>query len=102
MFVHHDLMLSAFPICLEWLGVEPSSLINAEADRANMAIVGSFIPHIEIWDLDQLDPIEPTLVLLGVEDRPTISKKKKGAKKISAEQGHSDAVVSLSLNHFRK
>lgn len=29
----------------------------------NFAIVGSFLPEIEIWDLDVLDVIEPTMVL---------------------------------------
>jgi periodic tryptophan protein 1 len=102
LYVHHDIMLSAFPICLEWLAVEPSSFTNSEADRANLAVVGSFIPHIEIWDLDTLDVIEPKLVLQGVEQTPTISQKKKKAKKPSSEAGHSGAVISLSLNKIRK
>lgn len=94
-------MLSAFPICIEWLGVQPSSFANAEADRGNLAIVGSFLPHIEIWDLDVMDAIEPRMVLLGVEEQPTINSKKKKAKK-TTEDGHTGAVVSLSLNKVRK
>ena len=94
-------MLTAFPICIEWLGVEPASFVNAEQDRGNMAIVGSFLPHIEIWDLDVMDAIEPRMVLLGVEEQPTTMNKKKKAKKTS-EQGHSGAVISLSLNKVRK
>lgn len=101
LYVHHDVMLSAFPICIEWLAVEPASLVNAEADRGNLAIVGSFMPHIEIWDLDIMDCIEPKMVLVGVEDKPSFpSKKKKGKKTETA--GHSGAVISLSLNKFRK
>lgn len=94
-------MLSAFPICIEWLGVEPSSFSLPEADRGNLAIVGSFLPHIEIWDLDVMDAIEPRMVLLGVEENPTISNKKKKTKK-ATEEGHSGAVISLSLNKVRK
>lgn len=103
LYVHHDVMLSAFPICLEWLAVEPSSFTQAECDRANLAIVGSFLPHIEIWDLDTLDVIEPKMVLAGVEEKPTgPARKKKGKKAVSAEQGHSGAVISLNLNKVRK
>jgi len=29
----------------------------------NYAVVGSFLPEIEIWDLDTLDVLEPTMVL---------------------------------------
>lgn len=101
MYVHHDLMLSAFPICIEWLGVDPGSFANAEADRGNMAIVGSFLPHIEIWDLDLMDAIEPRMVLLGNEENPGATSKKKKSKQ-QAAQGHSGAVVSLSLNKVRK
>ena len=100
MYVHHDVMLSAFPICIEWLAVEPSSFVNAECDRGNLAIVGAFMPHIEIWDLDVLDSIEPKMVLVGVEDKPMGPSKKKKSKK--NEQGHSGAVISLNLNKFRK
>ena len=101
LYVHHDVMLSAFPICIEWLGVDPSTFSNAEADRGNLAIVGSFMPHIEIWDLDIMDAIEPRLVLAGVEDDTTVSKKKKKSK---SQQilGHSGAVVALALNKTRK
>lgn len=101
MYVHHDTMLSAFPICIEWLGVEPGSFAHSEAERGNMAIVGSFLPHIEIWDLDLMDAIEPRMVLLGNEENPTTAPKKKKAKKNTSD-GHSGAIVSLSLNKVRK
>lgn len=66
LYVHHDLLLSSFPICLEWCPVEPSSLVNAECDRANLAIVGTFLPDIEFWNLDILDTVEPHLILEGI------------------------------------
>lgn len=101
LYVHHDIMLSAFPICLEWLPIVPSSFSEAELNRGNFGIVGSFLPHIEIWDLDVLDPVEPKIVLQGVEDDGDFgTKKKKKAKKTSL--GHSGAVTSLSLNKIRK
>jgi len=49
--------------------------------HGNYAIVGTFNPEIEIWDLDVLNCIEPKYTLKG---------------------GHSDAVLSLSLHPTRK
>lgn len=102
LYVHHDVLLSSFPICIETLPVQPASFGEAECERGNLCIVGSFLPHIEIWDLDILDCVEPSLVLEGVEAQLPKKKKNKKKKKPSAAQGHSDAVISLSLNNFKK
>ena len=77
LFVHHDIMLSSFPLCLEWLPCEPSSLENTEQIKANYAIVGTFYPDIEIWNLDELDAIQPTITLAGVDKNPLQKTKKK-------------------------
>jgi len=61
LFVHHDIMLSSFPLALEWLPVEPSSFEGDQASVGNYAIVGTFYPDIEIWPLDTLDAIEPKI-----------------------------------------
>jgi len=60
LFVHHDIMLSSFPLAMDWLPVEPSSFEQTEYSKGNYAIVGTFYPDIEIWSLDTLDAIEPT------------------------------------------
>ncbi|KAG0041645.1 hypothetical protein BGZ90_009743, partial [Linnemannia elongata] len=60
MYVHHDIMLPAFPLCLEWL--------DFRVGRKSA---------IEIWDLDTVDNMYPDAVL-GAQDK---TKKKKGAKK---------------------
>lgn len=104
LFVHHDIMLSSFPLCVEWLPIEPSTLEGNQAEKANYAIVGTFYPDIEIWNLDQLDAIEPTMILAG-EDANTLGKlKKKKGKKASNDvaQGHKDSITSMQLNSFRK
>jgi periodic tryptophan protein 1 len=48
LFLHHDILLSSFGICLEWMGINGSH-----------AAVGTFDPFIEIWDLDVMDPLNP-------------------------------------------
>eukprot|EP00357_Protocruzia_adherens_P006416 CAMPEP_0114989870 /NCGR_PEP_ID=MMETSP0216-20121206/10446_1 /TAXON_ID=223996 /ORGANISM="Protocruzia adherens, Strain Boccale" /LENGTH=490 /DNA_ID=CAMNT_0002352913 /DNA_START=28 /DNA_END=1500 /DNA_ORIENTATION=- len=96
LFVHHDIMLSAFPLCTEWLPYNPST-----AKSANMLIVGTFLPGIEIWDLDVLDALEPVTVLGGQveESRKKILKKK---KKSNLKPGsHADAVLSLNVHPTR-
>ncbi|CAM9921529.1 unnamed protein product, partial [Laminaria digitata] len=59
--------------------------------------VGTFEPAIEIWNLDVLDPLEPTATLGGYKE-----KDKKPGKKARRRQtvpgSHTDAVLSLSWN----
>lgn len=105
LYVHHDVMLSAFPICIEWLGVQPHSFGQQECEKGNFAIVGSFLPDIEIWDLDVMDAVSPSFILAGVDPDAPVGKKKKNKKaqsSASQNQGHSGAVISLSLNKVRK
>lgn len=74
-----------------------------------MIIVGTFLPEIEIWDLNKED-CEPVFTLGGLpEDNEGKSKKKKKAMITNFKKGqdqqllansHSDAVMSLSLNPF--
>lgn len=76
LYVHHDIMLPAFPLCLEWLDfrVGRKSAMNGPG---NYVAVGTFDPEIEIWDLDTIDNMYPDVVL-GAQDK---TKKKKGGKK---------------------
>jgi periodic tryptophan protein 1 len=44
LYVHHDVMLPAFPLAVAWLDCDPA----ARRHRANLAAVGTFSPGIEI------------------------------------------------------
>ena len=61
LFVHHEIMLSAFPLSIEWLNCSLSSIMEqgAKLEKGNYAIVSSFLPEIEIWNLDKVDAVEP-------------------------------------------
>lgn len=61
-YVHHDYLLPAFPLSVQWLGV-PSS--EAENGVVNLAAIGTFDPIIEIWDLDVVDSPAPAYALSG-------------------------------------
>ena len=58
LYVHHEIILSSYPLCLEWL---PS----LGGQKCNMIVVGTFLPEIEIWDLNKED-CEPVFTLGGL------------------------------------
>ena len=87
LFVHHDIVLSSFPLSLEWIPFKNNL-------KCNYALVGSFTPGIEIWNLDIMDAIEPEIILgLNTES------KNKSKINISEELYHTDAVMSICLNN---
>ncbi|CAL8460646.1 g176 [Coccomyxa elongata] len=107
-FVHHDIILPAFPLSVAWMDCN----ISDTSATANLAAVGSISPGIEIWDLDVLDAVEP-LATLGGEvsaastadaDAPELTEKKRKRKKLKKkgvnvkEGSHQDAVLGLSWN----
>ena len=62
-FVHHDILLPAFPLCVTWLDCK----LDGGSEHANMVAVGTIEPGIEIWDLDVVDTVEPACTLGGVD-----------------------------------
>jgi periodic tryptophan protein 1 len=109
LYVHHDIMLPAIPLCVEWLdlGVGKS---NLEKDaRANFVAVGTFDPDIEIWDLDTIDCMYPNAILgqggneNGTESKGGEKKKKKRKKSKKANDDyHVDAVLALAANRHHR
>lgn len=93
-------MLSAFPLDIEWLKVNLGSINSNAPTKGNYAIVSSFLPDIEIWNLDLTEAIQPD-VILGGEMQQTSKKPKKFTNKAKKYRpgSHTDAVTSLSLNH---
>lgn len=105
MYIHHDLMLPSFPICVEWLSFKPNGP-NDESNVANFGAIGTFEPTIEIWNLDSIDKAFPDAILGEEEYSKWNSNNKKGKKKKSKKSSstspdcHTDAVVSLSHNRI--
>jgi periodic tryptophan protein 1 len=111
LFVHHDLMLPNFPLCLEWLNFRPASSGQSESSSpdtfGNYIAVGTLDPEIEIWSLDVVEAMYPDAVL-GRPDKtaahvPTpLGSGKKKRKKMKhrpiSDAHHVDAVLSLSWN----
>ncbi|CAM9261042.1 unnamed protein product, partial [Scytosiphon promiscuus] len=105
LYVHHDIALPSLPLCLAWMDMPPRtaamSRVSGSADEGHTVgsycAVGTFEPGIEIWNLDVLDPLEPTATLGGFKEK---DKKpgKKPRKRQTVPGSHTDAVLALSWN----
>ncbi|KAH8700699.1 putative rRNA processing protein Pwp1 [Talaromyces proteolyticus] len=97
LYVHHDIMLPAIPLCTEWLDF-PVGKNEENRSTGNFIAVGTMDPDIEIWDLDIVDCMYPNAILgqgNTNDDKP--SKKKKKPKKANDEY-HVDSVLALAAN----
>ncbi|KAG7401288.1 rRNA-processing protein [Phytophthora boehmeriae] len=106
LYVHHEINLPAFPLCMAWMDCAPVPLdpTTGPVDGSFVA-VGTFKPGIEIWDLNVLDVLEPAATLGGEQDEdlrdvamPKISKRRKNRKTALKPGSHQDAVMSLDWN----
>ena len=89
LYVHHEIILGAYPLCLEWLS-------EWQKQPTNHMIVGTFLPEIEIWNLDS-ENCAPTAVLGNVK-KSEEWKSKTGGNKFEDIGTHTDAIMCLSVN----
>ncbi len=109
LYIHHDIMLPAIPLCVEWINVP----VGKEAEKrkeGNFVAVGTMSPEIEVWDLDVVDSMYPNAILgqepdataeTETNDESSTKKKssKKKKKKLKANDDyHVDAVLALAAN----
>ncbi|KAL7701506.1 WD domain G-beta repeat [Lotmaria passim] len=87
MYVHHDMEISAFPLCSAWL----------TDGTMSMAAVGTMLPFIEIWALDVMDSVEPAVILGGCEKQSNNYSKKTLRRNLKPDS-HTEAVLSVRWN----
>lgn len=102
LYVHHEFIIPAFPLCVQWLSAHPKPHINTSGEsitKGNFAAVGTFNNHIELWNLDVMNPIEPTAILGGfVEVQDT----KDDGLGLGDASSSLSALSGLSKNKKRK
>ncbi len=104
LYVHHDIMLPAIPLCVEWLDLPVGKGPSDNAAKGNFVAVGTFDPDIELWDLDTIDSMYPNAILgQGGEEAKSQAgdekrKKKRKKSKKANDDYHVDAVLSLGAN----
>ena len=103
LYVHHDIMLPAVPLCVEWIDL-PVGKNSEGRTTGNFVAVSTMRPEIEIWDLDVVDSMYPNAIL-GQEPEEareangaTKKKKKQKKKPKTHDEYHVDAVLSLAAN----
>lgn len=124
LYVHHDLLLPAMPLCLEWLDFCPGRTVG-DGQRGNFIAVGTLDPEIEIWSLDVVDGLYPDAILgpspaeaqrLAAESASSITqsiplhesskrkkpKKPKKPKVVANAEYHVDSILSLSWNRSHR
>lgn len=121
LYVHHDLMLPSFPLCLEWLDFkpaiyaedseEPQMLPNGQPGaQGSFMAVGTMDPEIEIWSMDVVEAAFPDAILGRKDltnqlDMPKGTGKKKRrqkAQRVANPTHHVDAVLGLSWNRVAR
>jgi periodic tryptophan protein 1 len=119
LFVHHDFPLPSFPLCVQWLDFDHRS----PEEKGSLLAVGTFLPGIEIWNLDVMDNVEPICVLGGrLEPDPALiadlkfqlrNKNKKDKKPLKKrlkeavlgkfiENSHKDAVMCMGWHQAHR
>ncbi|KAL8695688.1 MAG: hypothetical protein Q9224_003232 [Gallowayella concinna] len=104
LYVHHDIMLPAIPLCVEWLDLPVGKGTTNSSTKGNFVAVGTFDPDIELWDLDTIDSMYPNAILgQGGEEKKAEAgdekrKKKRKKSKKANDDYHVDAVLALAAN----
>lgn len=97
LFVHHDFQIPSFPLAFTHLNQGPAvgGADGKEAVGSYLA-VGTFLPGIEVWNLNVLDVLEPVCTLGGHEDeRVNVGSSRKSKARKLKEGSHEDAVLCL-------
>ncbi|KAI8925486.1 WD40-repeat-containing domain protein [Entophlyctis helioformis] len=102
LYVHHDILLPSFPLCVEWLDF-PVGRKAGKSETGNFVAVGTFEPQVEIWDLDTVDSMFPECILGALPDAKTAASEPEadlpqGGKKGKKKKKKNGAAAAASLS----
>lgn len=99
MYVHHDIMLDAYPLCVDWLPKISGT------DEGSFTVIGLIDHSIQIWDLDRLDPMTPDQTLGAPPKEKTgklKNKKQPKAKGTAKALAHEGPVLAIHGSVFNR
>lgn len=99
LYVHHDVMLPAIPLAVEWLNYSIGETSSDALDIGSIAAVGTMEPDIELWNLDIVDCMYPNAILgQGGQEELSDKPRKKKKSRRPRDEYHVDAVLALAAN----
>lgn len=97
MYVHHEVLLTAYPLCVEWL------CSAGTAGEGSFAAVGSIDHSIHLWDLEELEPLDPVRTLGAVRKPPKgKTKNRRHPLGMSGAKAHDGPVLCLHGSAFNR
>ncbi|KAJ9435051.1 putative WD repeat-containing protein C17D11.16 [Diplonema papillatum] len=96
-YLHHDIMLPAIPLCVAWAS-SGRKKDGTAVEGGSFAAVTTFLPFIEVWDLDIIDAPDPAITLGGCK-RPSDNYRAKNLTASSLKKNsHKDSVLCARWN----
>eukprot|EP01063_Lacrimia_lanifica_P026120 TRINITY_DN3469_c0_g1_i1.p1 TRINITY_DN3469_c0_g1~~TRINITY_DN3469_c0_g1_i1.p1 ORF type:complete len:463 (+),score=197.66 TRINITY_DN3469_c0_g1_i1:58-1446(+) len=95
-YLHHDIQLPAIPLCVAWTSCGPKN--GAVVEDGSFAAVTTFLPFIEVWDLDVLDHPDPAITLGGCKRESDNYRAKTLSPSMLKKDSHKDAVLCARWN----
>eukprot|EP01061_Rhynchopus_euleeides_P019055 TRINITY_DN3137_c0_g1_i1.p1 TRINITY_DN3137_c0_g1~~TRINITY_DN3137_c0_g1_i1.p1 ORF type:complete len:467 (+),score=212.14 TRINITY_DN3137_c0_g1_i1:79-1479(+) len=95
-YLHHDMMLPAIPLSVSWSRVGRKA--GEVVEDGSFAAVSTFLPFIEVWDLDVTDQPDPSVTLGGCKRESDNYRSKTLTPGMLKKSSHTDAVLCTKWN----
>eukprot|EP01064_Diplonema_japonicum_P020710 TRINITY_DN30295_c0_g1_i1.p1 TRINITY_DN30295_c0_g1~~TRINITY_DN30295_c0_g1_i1.p1 ORF type:complete len:451 (+),score=92.70 TRINITY_DN30295_c0_g1_i1:40-1392(+) len=96
-YLHHDIALPAIPLSVAWSSTGPGK-DGAAVEDGSYAAVTTFLPFIEVWNLDVLDAPDPVVTLGGCKRESDNYRAKTLSPSMLKKSSHKDAVLCAKWN----
>eukprot|EP01059_Diplonema_ambulator_P007005 TRINITY_DN16556_c0_g1_i1.p1 TRINITY_DN16556_c0_g1~~TRINITY_DN16556_c0_g1_i1.p1 ORF type:complete len:613 (+),score=223.77 TRINITY_DN16556_c0_g1_i1:44-1882(+) len=96
-YLHHDITLPAIPLSVAWSS-HGRGKDGAAMEDGSFAAVTTFLPFIEVWDLNILDAPDPTVTLGGCKRASDNYRAKTLTPSMLMKSSHKDAVLTAKWN----